>query len=57
MSKLRLRFWKEELFGESDLGKMSNYCNSLIGDSIGYFFKFVCLNYIIVFVYDMIKLV
>lgn len=55
MSKLRLRFWKEELFGESDLGKMS--CNSLIGGSIGYFFKFVCLNYIIVFVYDMIKLV
>lgn len=55
MSKLRLRFWKEELFGESDLGKMS--CNSVIGDSIGYFFKFVCLNYIIVFVYDMIKLV
>lgn len=53
MSKSRSRPRKEELSGESDLGKMS--CNSVTGDSIGHFFKFVCLNYIIVFVYDMTK--
>lgn len=53
MSKSRSRPRKEELSGESDLGKMS--CNSLIGGSIGHFFKFVCLNYIIVFVFDMTK--
>lgn len=44
MSKSRSRPRKEELSGESDLGKMSNYCNSLTGDSIGHFLNFqVCM--------------